>query len=452
MIKNLMLLLASTFLIMALGEWLFPKFIGKLPLRLYGLIDKDLRILAQSSKKNQLPKDYIALTGDSYAVGAGDWLNEVLEKKFWDSPDYSVAHLIHKKTGIDVVSFGRAGVGSFNGIWSEPVSQFLNINSTKNYRLLPPEYFLIFFYEGNDVYENTQFLRDNLVKTDNPNENPGPVNKTRTVQERRIINAINKQLAKVELKKIKDFLNIEFEKVLNRSFDNSVWKNMLFTRSILQGISNLSEEWRLSNKQPERKHFYPKTMPEGKASVALMDGRKIQLNVVMMNGKKIELPTHLQAPPHFGFTEVEKKLELTDKSIKLSEYIFNESVTRLASFFPQSKIKIIYIPSPLSSYKIVSSHIHFRGLMQDIHVGKTTVAEENHIKLCKTIKRFAEFQGFSFINTTKSLRQATLSHFIHGPVDWDHFNKHGYQVLSDELIGLFINEDQSTRTDNCAHW
>ena len=77
--KNLMLLLSSIFLIMAFGEWLFPKFIGKLPLRLYGLIDKDLRVLAQSSKKNQIPKDYIALTGDSYAVGAGDWLNQVLE-------------------------------------------------------------------------------------------------------------------------------------------------------------------------------------------------------------------------------------------------------------------------------------------------------------------------------------------------------------------------------------
>ena len=66
-----MLLLASTFLIMALGEWLFPKIIGKLPLRLYGLIDKNLRVLAQSSKKNQIPKDYIALTGDLYTVVAG---------------------------------------------------------------------------------------------------------------------------------------------------------------------------------------------------------------------------------------------------------------------------------------------------------------------------------------------------------------------------------------------
>ena len=56
MIKNLMLLLASIFLIIAVGEWLFPKFIGKLPLRLYGLVDKDLRILAQNSKKIYCPR------------------------------------------------------------------------------------------------------------------------------------------------------------------------------------------------------------------------------------------------------------------------------------------------------------------------------------------------------------------------------------------------------------
>jgi hypothetical protein len=34
---------------MALGEWLFQKFIGKLPLPLYGMMDKDLRVLAQPS-------------------------------------------------------------------------------------------------------------------------------------------------------------------------------------------------------------------------------------------------------------------------------------------------------------------------------------------------------------------------------------------------------------------
>ena len=132
---------------MALGEWLFPKFMDKLPLRLYGLVDKKLRILAQSSKKTQFPKEYIAITGDSYAVGAGDWSAEIQRNSFFGSPDYSPAHLIHKKTGIDVVSFGRAGAGSFDGIWSEPVSQFLYINSVRDYRLSPPKNFLIFFYE-----------------------------------------------------------------------------------------------------------------------------------------------------------------------------------------------------------------------------------------------------------------------------------------------------------------
>ena len=427
MTKNLILLLASTFLIMALGEWLFPKFIGKLPLRLYGLIDKNLRVLAQSSKKNQLPKDYIALTGDSYAIGAGDWLNEVRKSNFFGSPDYSAAHLIHKKTGIDVISFARAGAGSFDGIWSEPVSQFLYINSIRDYKLSPPKHLLIFFYEGNDIYDNIQFLRDNLLETE------------------------KEQAERIELKKIQDFLNAEFEKVLNRQFDNSIWKNMLFTRSILHGISNLAEEWGLSNKQPKNKGLYNKVMPEGKGGFALIDGREVQLNLAMMNGKKVELPTHLQAPPKFGLTEFDKKLEITEQFIELSMFIFEESVARLASFFPQSKIKIIYIPSTVSSYDIVSSHIHFRGLMQHIHIGETALAERTHINLCKTIKRFAELRKFSFVNTTKSLRQATLSGFIHGPVDWDHFNKRGYQVLSDELVGLFPHIEQGIRIDNCVY-
>ena len=204
MTKNLILLLASIFLIMALGEYLFQKFIGKLPLRLYGLIDKDLRVLAQSSKKNQMPKDYIALTGDSYAVGAGDWLNQVLENHFGDSPDYSAAHLIHKKTGIDVVSFGRAGAGSFDGIWLEPVSQFLYINSVRGYKLSPPKHLLIFFYEGNDVYDNIQFLKDNLAAVS------------------------DKQSGKYKFKKILNFLNTEAKKPFNENLNNGLWKNMIF--------------------------------------------------------------------------------------------------------------------------------------------------------------------------------------------------------------------------------
>ena len=203
MVKNLTLLLISLFLILVVGEWLFPKFLGKLPLRLYGLIDKDLRILAQNSKKSQLPKEYIAILGDSYAIGVGDWLEEVRKNSFLGSPDYSPAHLIHKKTGIDVVSFGQGGAGSFDGIWAEPITQFLYINSVKDYRLSPPKYFLVFFYEGNDIYDNMGLI-ERFRSTEKENQ------KT------------------IDLNKFKDFLNIELEKVLTGNFEKNFWKNVLW--------------------------------------------------------------------------------------------------------------------------------------------------------------------------------------------------------------------------------
>ena len=428
MIKNLSLFIATLFFVLAFGEWLFPKFMDKLPLRLYGLVDKKLRILAQSSKKTQFPKEYIAITGDSYAVGAGDWSTEIQRSSFFGPPAYSAAHLIHERTGIDVVSFGRAGAASFDGIWSEPVSQFLYINSVRDYRLSPPKNFLIFFYEGNDVYGDIRFLRENIKAIG------------------------DKQPEQIELKKIQYFLNTEFEKQLNKNLNNSLWKNMIFTRFLFRGVSNLMKEWFSPNKSLKERDLPYKVVPKGKVNITLLDGKAVRLNEALINGEKIGLPINLQAPPQLGRTQFQKKEGITDELIELSIYVFEKSIARLASFFPQSKINIIYIPSPVSSYKIVSSHIHSRGYMQDADVTETKVVEVKHIKLCKTIKRFAEFNQFSFVNTTKSLRQATLSDFIHGPVDWDHFNKHGYQVLSDELIGLFINEDQSTRTDNCAHW
>ena len=438
MTKNLILLLATIFLIIVLGEWLFPKFIEKLPLRLYGLIDKNLRVLAQSSKKNQIPKDYIAITGDSYAVGAGDWLNQVLANHFLDSPDYSAAHLIHKKTGIDVISFGRGGAGSFDGIWLEPVTQLLYINSVRDYKLSPPKDILIFFYEGNDVYDNVQFLRHNSAAM--------------TTSKVSGLEAINdKKPEVIKFKKIKEFLNAEFEKPLNENLNNNFWENMIFMRFLFRGISNLKKELFPSEEKAKESDFSYKLAPEGSVTIAFLSGKAVRLNVALMNGKEINLPTKLQAPPQFGLTEFQKKEGLTDQLIELSMYVFYESVTRLASFFPQSKINIIYIPSPVSSYSMVSSHIHYSGYMQDIDIGETAIVKKRHKKLCDTIKRFAEFNNFSFINTTKSLRHAALSGFIHGPIDWNHFNQRGYKVLSDDLAKLFLVKKEGARMDNCMY-
>ena len=170
-----------------------------------------------------------------------------------------------------------------------------------------------------------------------------------------------------------------------------------------------------------------------------------------MNGKKVGLPSHLQAPPLFGYTYFEKKVGLTDKSLSGAVDIFRQALVQLDNFFPQAEIKIVFIPSTLSSYNMVSPDVHYRGFMQGPNIIETATIEKGHTRLCGAIKQIAVNHNFSFVNITKSIRLAASVEFMHGPLDWDHFNKRGYQVLSDELVGLFPHTEQGIRIDNCVY-
>lgn len=415
MTKSLALLLATIFFIFILGEWLFPRFLGKLPLRLYGSIEKNLRILAQSSKKSLLPNEYIAIAGDSYAVGVGDWLEEVRKKSFLGSPDYSPAHLIYKKTGIDVVSFGQGGVGSFGGIWKEPITQFLYINSVKNYQLSPPKVFLVFFYEGNDIYDNVGFLRGKLLSIQK-----GSMKK------------------KTELNKVLTHLNHESKKILDGDYNRSFWKNMLFTRSLFQGISNLMKEFSSLNKSHTSYFSFPKT----------------PISLALINGKQTPLPMHLQGPPLFTLSLLDEELKefyISKEEYRGGVYVFERALLALVEFFPQTEIKVVFIPSPLSSYQMISPKVSYRGMFGKKGLIETAIIKKRHVKICESIKTISLARGASFLNTTKSLRKAASQEFIHGPVDWDHFNKAGYEALSTDIAGVFLRPKGVARADNCVY-
>ena len=87
-----------------------------------------------------------------------------------------------------------------------------------------------------------------------------------------------------EVNRFHRFLKAEFEKVVNRKFDRSFWKDMLFTRSIFQGTSNLFKEWASLKKISKENNFYHQSIHKGGVAVILMDGGKVELNVALMNG------------------------------------------------------------------------------------------------------------------------------------------------------------------------
>jgi len=111
----------------------------------------------------------------------------------------------------------------------------------------------------------------------------------------------------------------------------------------------------------------------------------------------------------------------------------------------------VFIPSTLSSYKIISSNVHYRGFVQSPNIIETATIEKSHARLCGAIKQVAVDHDFSFVNITKSIRLASSVEFMHGPLDWDHFNKRGYHVLSDHLAKLFLQQEKKVRVDDCYY-
>jgi hypothetical protein len=107
-------------------------------------------VFAQTSKAGAVPRDYIALLGDSYAQGQGDNLLAANgdREKFVHS-----AHVLHRLTGRDVVSLGIGGAGSAQAMVRQP-ARILNGGCFLYPRLEPPRQMLVYLYEGNDLDEN----------------------------------------------------------------------------------------------------------------------------------------------------------------------------------------------------------------------------------------------------------------------------------------------------------
>ena len=156
-IKNLVLVFVAVCLSFIAVEIALRLFATRLPLRFQIYLPEDVKILAQSSKRGELPRAYVAVLGDSYAAGQGDWYDEAVQQEPFGNPPFHSAHVIHELTGMDVVTFGIPGAESADGIVYRPVS-LVEMLRSRGVAIEMPSRLVIYFYEGNDFRGNLEFL------------------------------------------------------------------------------------------------------------------------------------------------------------------------------------------------------------------------------------------------------------------------------------------------------
>ncbi len=382
MFKNALLAALSLALTWLLLELLIvPLALPFTPLRIHAGLPRALRPLAQSSKLGTLPERYIALIGDSNAQGGGDWLLEVDANR---NPPYYSAHLLHERTGRNVISFGASGAGSLRAMGTEPGAYLDVLQRSWRYRLPDPELLLVYFYEGNDLQDNLRDLDHTYA--------PAGFDPARLY----------------DGGYFRDFMRATAPARSPVAADLAHWRwydNFFLARFVLRVVeAALDRSWLEPEPQP--------------------DWSPGRVNRARIGGAARALPNLLQGPP----------LELSAEELELALWADAQAFALLRARFPGTRALVVYLPAPLSSYRITSPEVDIqvqRGEGPSRFPRAALAALSDRV--CRRIEEITLAGDGEFVDLRPRLWAAALEQPIHGPRDWKHLNRIGQQQLADAV-------------------
>jgi hypothetical protein len=358
------------------------------PLRLHGDLPEDIGVFAQSSKTGVVPHDPVLLLGDSYAQGLGDWLHETDPN---GNGPYHSAHVINRITGRDVITLGVSGAGSAEGIAAFPAIAYAYSKGAWYLRLPPPHVAVVYFYEGNDLNDNLRFLArrvENLENLDVADE----------------VDRIDRSIAAYPSKLSTEGMGWATTKKRfggSRHFTLVGWPRHFalarFSANIVYRISGLGREDPAVRVRPSD-----------------------EPNIVDVAGQAIKLPANLQSPA----------MELTEPEMANAVLVFERSLVFLQKLLPSIPVLVVYLPSPLSSYRLIGPEV---SIERYVMPGTTRYPKERVAKysdaVCRLIRAATITQGAGFLDLRPAIRIASAREILHGPRDFQHFNRKGMEVL-----------------------
>ncbi len=345
-----------------------------MPLSVQGYLKPSTRVLAQSSKRAAVPEDYIAIVGDSYAQGNGDWVQSVSPHT---NPPYASYHLLHARTGRDIVSFGAAGASNPRGLVSEPLGTLAYLQKTWRYEFPKPDSVLVFFYEGNDITDNLRELRERW---------PGGPLRPDTFH-RFLEQTV---LAQSPHQRAVDTFNVT---------DNFVLSHAVFRafKEFVKGsppIDYFNGDW---------------------SSETVTEAR--------VNNHLEQLPDAL-AGPALGTNEAD---------IARGVFVFEQSLRYLHEQLPNVPMTVVYIPSPLTMYDVVSPTVSAK-VATGAAVFSTALISKSSDRIAAQIAAASAHVGARFIDVRPELRAAAAKTVVHGPKDWNHLNKTGQEAFANAIL------------------
>ncbi len=400
LLANICVAVVSTAIVYVVIEFaILPPMLPHVPIGRQIDIHDGIRALTQSSKSGTLPQGYVALVGDSYAQGAGDWLLSNDQRR---NQPYNVTHLIYEREGRDAITFGASGAGSLRGLVAEPVSQYEFMKATRRFRIDEPDVTVVYFYEGNDLDDN---VRDVEARYDGPGCRPGEPFDAAAFDEFIEDTIVGKDPLYLQARAFRWYDNVFVADFIYRTIKRTV-KYKLYGRE--------------------------------KYEAAIPAWKEGPNNRAVVEGDVVTIPEHLQGPA----------LELGSDEIELGVEVFERALLYLRDRFADSRLCVVYVPSPLSCYEPGSPTVSCQTYHGRDDVYPSSLVWQRSDEIEGMIEGAARRAGCPFADARPTLRREAELGFVHGPLDWRHLNKRGMETLANTVMALVDSCEAAKSQEN----
>ena len=386
-----LLIFISVLLAFALVEPFFRANLMRLPLRVQGNIEPCVRPLAQISKKGLFPHDYIAILGDSNAEGMGDWYISADRSK--NVPFHS-ANIIHERTGRDVISLGSSGAAPQRYLVANLPATVMYINKMVRFSIERPADVLVYFYEGNDFSDSFRDLRHRF----SPNLDPADI--------------YNDEKMETYLRDVVQKKDLRYKRARNFHF---VY-NLQAANFVFRVFINIYKYFKDGARLPSHPQIAGVT------------------NKIKLGSEIVPIPDGMHAPA----------LELNDEQLWMGAHVFKKCLQYLMREFPDARYGIVYVPAPMSVYRWASEEVSLQAYEGDKKIFKSAMVYPYSDRICELIAGVAAELRVPFVDTRPRLRSEATRAVLHGPYDWKHLNRRGYELLSEDVLLLLEARAPST--------
>jgi hypothetical protein len=376
-LANALLVTISVLVTYAVAELVFFRIaLPYMSLSLLPHIPDRAAFFLQGSKSEYVPRDYIALLGDSNAQGMGDWLLDTGGDR--SKPHHS-ADVLHQLLHTDVVSLGRAASGSAEAMVLRITRIFGDDYCYLFPRIENPKRMLIYFSESNDIDDNYELL-DHQIRPDGSD--------------------LGRQ--------IDHFLESQYGVV-------SGWRcHGHFGDTI----------FRMARYLIKYRNYTVQILDQPAAQQVIVNGRPLGA-------------WHLSVPSlALSDDQIDASVLVFDRSLAWLRRRFPDVPMTLV-YVPSPAAIYRHAAAEVISHDIYvpitdASQVGNEALLEG-RVFPVAAVYANSQKICEKIRDVSVAQGIGFIDTRPAFRAAAAERPLHGPRDWNHLNENGYRVLGSYL-------------------